>query len=82
MARPGEGRQLLTLVTCYPFDAVSPGGPLRYAVTAEAIEDSASTSSDENTGGEFLGSKALGRQAQGERLRKGTLALCSLTPRC
>jgi sortase A len=25
---------LLTLVTCYPFDAVRPGGPLRYVVTA------------------------------------------------
>ena len=38
IARPGEGRHLLTLVTCYPFDAVTPGGPLRYAVTAEALE--------------------------------------------
>jgi sortase A len=26
----------LTLVTCYPFDAVIPGGPLRWVVTAEA----------------------------------------------
>jgi sortase A len=26
---------LLTLVTCYPFDAISPGGPLRWLVTAE-----------------------------------------------
>ena len=24
----------LTLVTCYPFDALEPGGPLRYVVTA------------------------------------------------
>jgi len=29
----------LTLVTCYPFDAVVPGGPLRYVVTAEADGD-------------------------------------------
>ena len=28
----------LTLVTCYPFDALVPGGPLRYVVSAEAIE--------------------------------------------
>jgi len=28
-------RQALVLVTCYPFDAVVPGGPLRYVVTAE-----------------------------------------------
>jgi sortase A len=26
----------LTLVTCYPFDALLPGGPLRYVVVAEA----------------------------------------------
>ena len=26
----------LTLATCYPFDAIVPGGPLRYVVTAEA----------------------------------------------
>ena len=24
------------LMTCYPFDAVVPGGPLRYVVTARA----------------------------------------------
>jgi sortase A len=29
---PDETR--LTLLTCWPFDAVRPGGPLRYAVTA------------------------------------------------
>ena len=26
----------LTLVTCWPFDAVEPGGPLRYVVVATA----------------------------------------------
>jgi len=26
----------LTLVTCYPFDAINPGGPLRYVVVADA----------------------------------------------
>jgi hypothetical protein len=25
----------LTLVTCYPFDAIRPGGPLRFVVTAD-----------------------------------------------
>ncbi len=33
--RPGESR--LTLITCYPFDALRAGGPLRYVVTAHAI---------------------------------------------
>ncbi len=33
----GEGRQLI-LVTCYPFDAIAPGGPLRYMVIAETVE--------------------------------------------
>ena len=28
-------RPQLTLITCYPFDAVVPGGPLRYVVQAE-----------------------------------------------
>lgn len=27
----------LTLVTCYPFDAIAPGGPLRYVVVASAV---------------------------------------------
>lgn len=30
------GRAELTLITCYPFDAVVPGGPLRYVVQARA----------------------------------------------
>ena len=29
-----RGDTRLTLVTCYPFDALRPGGPLRYVVTA------------------------------------------------
>ena len=37
-ARRAESRALVSLVTCYPFDAVTPGGPLRYVVTAEAAE--------------------------------------------
>ena len=28
------GDDRLTLITCYPFDAITPGGPLRYVVTA------------------------------------------------
>ena len=32
LAEFGDDR--LTLITCYPFDAVMPGGPLRYVVTA------------------------------------------------
>jgi sortase A len=34
MADAGDSR--LTLVTCWPFDAVRPGGPQRYVVTAVA----------------------------------------------
>jgi sortase A len=34
--RDGHGAAALVLLTCYPFDAVRPGGPLRWAVTAEA----------------------------------------------
>jgi sortase A len=28
---------MLSLVTCYPFDAPMPGGPMRYVVTAELV---------------------------------------------
>ncbi len=31
---PDDGRPALTLMTCYPFDALRPGGSLRYVVTA------------------------------------------------
>ncbi|MFN2632286.1 MAG: sortase domain-bontaining protein [Thermoanaerobaculia bacterium] len=31
---PTSGRTL-TLVTCYPFDAIAPGGRLRYVVRAK-----------------------------------------------
>ena len=34
---------LLTLVTCYPFDAISPGGPLRWLVTAERLSSKSHT---------------------------------------
>ena len=34
-----ESRQdpMLTLITCYPFDALVPGGPLRYVVHARGV---------------------------------------------
>ena len=35
-----RGLDELTLVTCWPFDAVAPGGPLRYVVVAEADGES------------------------------------------
>jgi sortase A len=33
----GANTPRLTLVTCYPFDAIQPGGPLRFVVTADLI---------------------------------------------
>jgi sortase A len=27
----------LTLVTCYPFDSIDPGGPLRFVITADLV---------------------------------------------
>jgi len=32
-----QGKSNLRLITCYPFDAVLPGGPLRYVVTARRV---------------------------------------------
>lgn len=34
---PNSANPMLTLVTCYPFNAVLPGGPLRYLVFATLI---------------------------------------------
>lgn len=36
---PVEEESILTLVTCYPFDALVPGGPLRYVVQAARVRD-------------------------------------------
>ena len=36
LLEPSRGR-ILTLITCYPFDAIRPGGPLRYVVVATAV---------------------------------------------
>jgi sortase A len=36
VADAGDTR--LTLVTCYPFDAIRPGGPLRYVVVARSTD--------------------------------------------
>jgi sortase A len=42
VADAGDTR--LTLVTCYPFDAIRPGGPLRYVVVARAVDGEATHS--------------------------------------
>ncbi len=36
LLEPSRGR-ILTLITCFPFDAIRPGGPLRYVVVATAV---------------------------------------------
>jgi sortase A len=43
----GDGTAALVLLTCYPFDAVNPGGPLRYVVAAEAASAEARRISSE-----------------------------------
>ncbi len=35
----GSSEEALLLVTCYPFDALQAGGPLRYVVTAVPRRD-------------------------------------------
>ena len=39
----GDGTPALSLVTCYPFDAIAPGGPLRYVVFAEGASETAAS---------------------------------------
>lgn len=37
-----QGQPRLVLVTCYPFDAIQAGGPLRYVVTALPVDEPSS----------------------------------------
>lgn len=67
MAAAAGPADLLTLVTCWPFDAVAPGGPLRYAVTAEAI------ATDRPLGGAAYPTTAAGGDNRGEGIPDGTL---------
>jgi sortase A len=46
------GDTRLTLVTCFPFDAIRPGGPLRYVVVARSVEGSESAGTRRATAGE------------------------------
>ena len=45
---PGGDTPALILVTCYPFDAIVPGGPLRYLVFAEADPPPRRSGTDRN----------------------------------
>ncbi|NQZ12380.1 MAG: class GN sortase [Algicola sp.] len=42
-----QGSEELTLVTCYPFDAIAAGGPLRFVVEARRLSENGS-STEEN----------------------------------
>jgi len=48
-----KGGNQLTLVTCYPFDTVFPGGPLRYVVTAIRVPSAPLRSIDRPAGREW-----------------------------
>jgi sortase A len=37
--RSETGATALVLLTCWPFDALVPGGPLRYVVTGRASDE-------------------------------------------
>ncbi len=56
----GEQDDRLILITCYPFDAIVPGGPLRYVVTAVATTKEASGAI-----GETFASVSISRGEQG-----------------
>jgi sortase A len=48
---------VLSLVTCYPFDAVTVGGPMRYVVTLSLLQDSPVDSVDRATVREWMSQK-------------------------
>jgi len=70
-ARPAAGRELMTLVTCYPFDAIDPGGPLRYAVTAEALPPAGAAAAPQ--GRAAHPTTEIGGIQEGEGLPEGAL---------
>ena len=45
-----DARTRLTLITCYPFDSVIPGGPLRYVIVATASRGTAPDSASRFAG--------------------------------
>ena len=51
----------VTLVTCYPFDAIRPGGPLRFVVTADLIAGAGLP--PPRTGPRAAGSKFIGKKS-------------------
>ncbi|MEO3428523.1 class GN sortase [Pelagibius sp. CAU 1746] len=63
------GQPLVSLVTCYPFDAVTPGGPLRYVVTAEAVAAGGETTAPQGQAAlpinQFGGTKNGARNGEG-----------------
>ena len=67
-ARRAGSKALVTLVTCFPFDAITPGGPLRYAVTAAALQTTA-----EPPGEAALSTTAFGGLKEGEGHPGGAL---------
>ncbi|NIP17697.1 MAG: class GN sortase [Xanthomonadales bacterium] len=55
------GRARLTLVTCFPFDAPTAGGPLRYVVTALPVPDGLDRDSFHRRGAAVQWSSRSGR---------------------
>lgn len=70
-ARRAADLPLVSLVTCYPFDAVTPGGPLRYVVTAEAVAASEETTAPQ--GQAALPINQFGGTKDGEGIPDGSL---------
>jgi sortase A len=48
-----DGGDQLVLVTCYPFDRIVPGGPLRYVVSADRLISADPRSTDRPAGREW-----------------------------
>ena len=56
---PNLADSKLILVTCYPFDALMPGGPLRYVVEAELITEQADEFADTPGAELFLSMRSI-----------------------
>lgn len=61
----------LTLVTCYPFDALVPGGPLRWVVTADAVNPVAAVAEPAGRTRQRLSVPTLGERIGAEHVPAG-----------
>ena len=66
---------MLTLVTCWPLDAITPGGPMRYLVFAEEAGENSQTNGSYESSAKRVSSTERRRSTLERRVKLETPAL-------